>query len=84
MRRKRLDPRFKREGDGTLRNDVKVVPRSRKYAENFDRIDWSTNRGEPIDPGNLDQTIQTLKNRKRLKVIQDYEYKPIQSTGETR
>lgn len=36
--RKKLSPRHKRVGDGTLRNDVKVSPKSDKYYTGYDKI----------------------------------------------
>ena len=55
MRRKKLDPRFKREGDGTLKSDIKVRPRSKKYAEKYDRIIWAepVNSMDIITPENI-------------------------------
>jgi len=33
--KKRLDPRFKRNGDGTMVNCVKVIPKSKEFFDNF-------------------------------------------------
>ena len=36
--RKSLPPRVKRTGDGTLRNDVKIAPKTDKYYKGYDKL----------------------------------------------
>lgn len=51
--KKKLDPRFKRKGDGTIEGDIrsKVLTgeQSEKYCERYDKIDWSVSKEKKND-----------------------------------
>ncbi len=50
--RKKLNPRFKRKGDGTLHNDVKLSPKRKRYYVNYDKINWRENNGQEAQERN--------------------------------
>ena len=60
---KRLNPRHKRPGDGTLAGKIRTRPSTKEYRERFNDI-FSREKSDHETPADVQEALDRLNNRR--------------------